>query len=78
MTTSESKGRFFLQNESIRIDSNRELGCSNRNAYFLNPVHAHTVYYIFLSAPCIIFCIHLIRILINIIGYQLLTGLPIS
>ena len=34
MTTSESKGRFFLQNESIRItnriDSNRELECSNR------------------------------------------------
>jgi len=32
MTTSESKGRFFLQNESIRItnriDSNRELECS--------------------------------------------------
>ena len=33
MTTSELKGRFFLQNESIRIDShdesNRELECSN-------------------------------------------------
>jgi len=38
MTISESKGRFFLQNESIRIDShdesnridsNRELECSN-------------------------------------------------
>ena len=38
MTTSESKGRFFLQNESIRkysrnesnlIDSNRELECSS-------------------------------------------------
>ena len=37
MATSESKGRFFLQNESIRIDShnesnridsNRELECS--------------------------------------------------
>jgi len=37
MTTSESKGRLFLQNESIRIDShnesnrivsNRELECS--------------------------------------------------
>jgi len=28
MTTSESKGRFFLQNESIPIDSNRELECS--------------------------------------------------
>jgi len=27
MTTSESKGRFFLQNESIRIDSHNE---SNR------------------------------------------------
>ena len=27
MTTSESKGRFFLQNESIRIDSDNE---SNR------------------------------------------------
>ena len=24
MTTSESKGRFFLQNESIRIDSHNE------------------------------------------------------
>ena len=39
MTTSESKGRFFLQNESIRIDSqtnridsNRELECSTINA----------------------------------------------
>ena len=40
MTTSESKGRFFLQNESIRIDShnqsnridsNRELECSRPN-----------------------------------------------
>jgi len=39
MTTSESKGRFFLQNESIRIDSrnesnridsNRELECSSQ------------------------------------------------
>ena len=34
MATSESKGRFFLQNESIRItnriDSNRELECSIR------------------------------------------------
>ena len=39
MTTSESKGRFFSQNESIRIDSrnesiridsNRELECSTR------------------------------------------------
>ena len=39
MTTSESKGRFFLQNESIRIDShnesnridsNRELECSTK------------------------------------------------
>jgi len=33
MTTSESKGRFFLQNESFRItnriDSNRELECSS-------------------------------------------------
>jgi len=33
MTTSESKGRFFLLNESIRItnriDSNRELECSS-------------------------------------------------
>jgi len=38
MTTSESKGRFFLENESIRIDShnesnridsNRELKCSS-------------------------------------------------
>ena len=40
MTTSESKGRFFLLNESIRIDShnesnridsNRELECSSRH-----------------------------------------------
>jgi len=39
MTTSESKSRFFLQNESIRIDShnesnridlNRELECSKQ------------------------------------------------
>jgi len=30
MTTSESKGRFFLQNESNQIDSNRELECSTR------------------------------------------------
>jgi len=36
MTTSESKGRFLLQNESLeliritnRIDSNRELECSS-------------------------------------------------
>jgi len=33
MTTSESKGRFFLQNESIRIDSNRELECSTVGHY---------------------------------------------
>jgi len=37
MTTSESKGRFFLQNESIRItnriDSNRELECSTINQW---------------------------------------------
>ena len=36
MKTSESKGRFFLQNESIhitnRIDSNRELECSSMDA----------------------------------------------
>ena len=41
MTTSESKGRFFLLNESIRIDShnesnkidsNRELECSSSTA----------------------------------------------
>jgi len=41
MTTSESKGRFFLQNESIRIDShnesnridsNHELECSSAEA----------------------------------------------
>ena len=41
MTTSESKGRFFLQNETIRIDShnesnridsNRELECSSGDA----------------------------------------------
>jgi len=41
MTISESKGRFFLQNESIRIDShnesnridsNPELECSNIHA----------------------------------------------
>ena len=41
MATSESKGRFFLQNESIRIDShnesnridsNRELECSTNTA----------------------------------------------
>jgi len=41
MTTSKSKGRFFLQNESIRIDShnesnridsNCELECSNKHS----------------------------------------------
>ena len=41
MTTSESKGRFFLLNESIRIDShnesnridsNRKLECSNQHS----------------------------------------------
>ena len=41
MTTSESKGRFFLQNKSIRIDShnesnriysNRELECSTEDS----------------------------------------------
>jgi len=45
MTTSESKGRFFLQNESIRIDSNRELECSTakRLAFIsLRACHAHT------------------------------------
>jgi len=42
MATSESKGRFFLQNESIRImnriDSNRELECSttNRKQFWLS------------------------------------------
>ena len=43
MATSESKGRFFLQNESIRIDShnesnridsNRELECSSINTKY--------------------------------------------
>jgi len=37
MATSESKGLFFLQNESIRItnriDSNRELECSSNSSY---------------------------------------------
>jgi len=34
--------------------------------------------YLFMSAPCTVFvCIRLIYILINIIGYQLLMGLPI-
>jgi len=46
MTTSESKGRFFLLNESIRIDSlnesnlidsNRELECST--AYDYTTIH---------------------------------------
>ena len=46
MATSESKGRFFLQNESIRIDShnesnridlNRELECSTLRA---RPAHS--------------------------------------
>ena len=33
MTTSESKGRFFLQNESIRIDSHNEsIRIANWNA----------------------------------------------
>ena len=42
MTTSESKGRFFLQNESIRItnriDSNRELECSSKDGTDWNGV----------------------------------------
>jgi len=55
MTTSESKGRFFLQNESIRIDShdesngidsNRELECSNGDADRLNGDHAANVRYL--------------------------------
>ena len=35
MTISESKGRFlfFLQNESIRIDSNREFECSSHQQF---------------------------------------------
>ena len=36
MTTSESKGRFFLQNESIRIDCNVIIRMLNLNAYWLN------------------------------------------
>jgi len=48
MTTSESKGRFFLLNESIRIDShnesnridsNRELECST--VRYVAHTHAH-------------------------------------
>jgi len=36
MTTSESKGRFFLQNESIRIDShNKSNRIANWNALLL-------------------------------------------
>ena len=39
MTTSKSKGRFFLQNESIRIDSHNELNRmdSNRELESSNP-----------------------------------------
>ena len=41
MTTSESKGRFFTKridshNESIRIDSKRELECSRINHLLLS------------------------------------------
>ena len=38
MATSESKGRFFLQNKLIRItnriDSNRELECSSKDSRY--------------------------------------------
>jgi len=59
MTTSESKGRFFLQNESIRIDShnesnridsNRELECSSTeraNSEKSEPIYLFT--YLFCS-----------------------------
>jgi len=44
MTTSESKGRYFLQNESIRItnriDSNRELECSTCDRTRPTAVHS--------------------------------------
>jgi len=43
MTTTESKGIFFLQNESIRIhlhnESNRELECSISDLYCWNNLH---------------------------------------
>jgi len=51
MTTSESKGRFFLLNESIRIDShnesnridsNRELECSNMHISAIPAVQKNT------------------------------------
>jgi len=49
MTTSESKGRFFLQNESIRItnriDSNRELECSSLHCWYV----WHTLLYLSVS-----------------------------
>jgi len=57
MTTRESKGRFFLQNESIRttnrIDSNRELECSTQQkstekpptSSLLSSRHSDTVYW---------------------------------
>ena len=42
MTTSESKGRFFLQNESVRIDSHNQnriesVRIANWNALLLAP-----------------------------------------
>ena len=41
MTTSESKGRFFLQNESIRIDSHNESNrIANWNALLPTPRNA--------------------------------------
>jgi len=59
MTTSESKGRFFLQNESIRIDShnesnridsNREVECSIAVAKFLK-VHNVEIAHVTLTTP---------------------------
>ena len=58
MTTSESKGRFFYKNESIRInshnesnriDSNRELECSNGGQASGGQIRSHIR--LFLSLP---------------------------
>ena len=68
MTTSESKGRFFLQNESIRIDShnesnridsNRELECSISYCDLgkrISAAYGAKVNQFLLLCRCLIFC----------------------
>jgi len=54
MTTSESKGRFFTKridwhNELNRIDSNRELECSNGNHDICTELDSHSFLWIGLA-----------------------------